>query len=111
MSNSSKQYILIDDDKLIHMSWKYHFKEKEEELFCFFTVEECLSKFNGEDLAHTTVFIDSNLAHGVKGEVEAKKLFDSGFLKIYLSTGYSPNSINKPAYIKEIISKKVPDFI
>lgn len=93
------------------MSWKYHFKQKENNLYCFYTVEECLEKFKGHDITNITVFIDSNLGNGVKGELEAKKLFDFGFGEIYLSTGYSSDSINKPAYIKDILSKKIPSFI
>ena len=47
----------------------------------------------------------------VKGEVEAKKLYDFGLTDIFLSTGYSENAIQKPDYIKEVLSKKIPDFI
>ena len=64
MSNSSKRIILIDDDKLIHLGWKFHFKEKENELLCFFSVEDCLMHMQNLSTHNTLVFIDSDLGNG-----------------------------------------------
>ena len=57
------------------------------------------------DKKTTKIFIDSNLGKGLKGEVESEKIFNIGFLNLFLATGYEKNTVIKPSWIKEIYSK------
>lgn len=100
-----KSHILIDDDDLIHMSWKYEAKKCEVELDCYNTVEEFLAKSECYS-KDSIIYVDSNLANDIKGEVESEKIHKAGFSNIYLSTGYAPSDLEKPSWIKEIVGKR-----
>ena len=100
--------ILIDDDKLIHMSWKLAAQKAEVELVTFFTVDEALEFLEKSEVMPEAIYIDSQLGHNIKGEIEASRLFDCGFTEIYLASGlkFKPEEI--PPYIKGSITKRAP---
>jgi signal transduction histidine kinase len=102
-----KNYILIDDDELIHLTWSSSAKKAGIKLSCFYSIEDFLS---AEDFCekNTVFYVDSNLKGGLKGEVEAKKLLDVGYFNINITTGFEKNEIEKPLYVREIIGKKPP---
>ena len=105
---SSKSYILIDDDYLMHMSWKLEADQRGIDFHVFSSVADFLaeeSKFSKDSV----IYVDSNLADGLKGEVESEKIADLGFTEIYLATGYSAKDIVKPSWIKDIVGKR-PEF-
>jgi signal transduction histidine kinase len=81
-----EKLVLIDDDKLIHLSWRMAANKKNINLDCFFSVEEFIDR-HAIYQKDTFIFIDSYLGNNVLGEVESKKIFDLGFQKIYLATG------------------------
>ena len=56
------------------------------------------------------IFIDSNLAHGIKGEDIARQLFAEGFNNLYLATGYSPEQFPEMEFIKGVVGKEPPKF-
>lgn len=102
-----KEYILIDNDLLIRMSWKFAAKKAEVQLTVFSSVEGFLAvaeKLNKGSL----IYIDLELDDGVMGDVEAQKLSLMGFKSIYLATGHDPKTLNKPNYILEIVGKRSP---
>jgi hypothetical protein len=87
------------------MSWQQEAKSKSLNLKSYKTVDDFLnneSSFSKD----TTIYIDSNLANNIKGEVESKRIFDLGFKNIILTTGYSKEDIDKPDWIKEIVGKR-----
>jgi hypothetical protein len=75
------------------------------ELDCFYTIVEFI-KVATDYVKNTKIFIDSNLADGIKGEIESEKIADLGFSELYLATGYSASDIDKPSWIKEIVGKR-----
>jgi signal transduction histidine kinase len=99
--------VLIDDDPLVHMTWKVAarsagvvlqpFKNPAD----FFAVCKILPK-------ETPIYIDSDLGDGQKGEEIAKAIYERGFKTIYLETGHQPGSLPGMPWIKEIISKEPP---
>jgi signal transduction histidine kinase len=103
--NSSNRVVFIDDDYLMHMSWKMEADRSDVELDCFHTIEEFIKVATGY-AKDTKIFIDSNLADGIKGEIESEKIADLGFSELYLATGYSASDINKPSWIKEVVGKR-----
>jgi signal transduction histidine kinase len=101
--------VLIDDDKLIHMSWEYEAKKLNKNISCYFSVSEFISDESFKLLdKQTPIYVDSNLGDNLKGEVESKKVYEAGFENIYLATGYSSNDIDRPKWIKEIVGKRAP---
>lgn len=102
-------FILIDNDELIILSWQRAAIKKSKVLFTFSCVEEFIAK-HGEFSKHSQVFIDSELDNGLRGEVEARKIFDLGFENIFLATGFSKCDVNVDGafWIKDIVGKKPP---
>lgn len=101
-------YVLIDDDKLIHQLWKLEAKKKNIELDVFETVESFLESQQSYG-QNVNVFVDSNLGNGKFGEDEAEKIFKAGFENIYLVTGKDPSEIKNTKWIKDIRGKR-PNF-
>ena len=106
----SSKIILIDDDRLVRFNWAQHCNKKGLPFSGFQSIEEFIfssSAFEKE----TKIYIDSNLGDGILGEVESEKIFNLGFLNLYISTGYEKNSIVKPSWIKEIYSKSPENIL
>jgi hypothetical protein len=99
-----KTVVLIDDDELMHMSWKREGKKANVEVLTYYTIESFI-----EDCHHyhktTPIFIDSNLSGEIKGEVESERIKDLGFDDLFLATGYSRDHLDKPIWIKGIVGK------
>lgn len=102
---SSTKYVLIDDDDLIHTLWKMSASLNNKEIQTFFSVEE-FEQIADRFCFDTCFFIDSNLANGLKGEIESERLYKLGFKNIYLATGSSPEKIEKPEWIKGVLGKR-----
>ena len=99
--------VLIDDDLLIHLTWKSVAKAAGKSLLCFASVDEFIK--NTQNLPRDTViYVDSNLGKGIKGEVAAEKISELGFAHICLATGYSADSFSKFPWIKQIVGKDPP---
>lgn len=98
--------ILIDDDKIMHLSWKLKASKANYEIKCYFQIEDFLSDVSIDKNA--AIFIDSDLGNGTKGEIESKRIYDLGFHNIYLTTGHTDIDSNKHPWLKGIISKTPP---
>ncbi len=96
--------ILIDDDPLMHMTWKMAATQKAKRLACFANPDEFFSKVNHFDF-ESAIMIDVNLANGVRGEDVARKIIEMGFIRVYLATGYDPMSVIRPKGLIDVIGK------
>ena len=96
--------ILIDDDSLVHMTWKMAAKENAKSLLCFSDQGEFLANAAMIDLA-TPLYIDVSLGNGVRGEGVATKAASLGFTTIYLATGFDPGAITKPDCVRSVVGK------
>ena len=96
---------LIDDDALVHMTWKMVAKQSGITLRTFKTPEAFLAADIAKDAA---IYIDSDLGNGIKGEKIAEKLFADGYKNIVLATGHAPDSFPAMPWIKQIIGKEPP---
>ncbi|MBF0442237.1 MAG: hypothetical protein HQK54_10050 [Oligoflexales bacterium] len=99
--------VLLDDDMLIRMGWEYEAKQKNVRLKTFEFPDELMRnlKYVGFE---TKIYIDSVLGNGIKGEDVAKELFDKGYKKIYLATGFSESHFEDIPYILEVRGKNPP---
>jgi FixJ family two-component response regulator len=102
-------HILIDDDKLMHLSWSMAAKKEGIDLTCFFSMNSFL-EVEIDFSRDCTIYIDSDLGVGLKGEVLSEKLYHKGFLKLYLATGYKSKDFEKPSWIIDVIGKR-PHFL
>ena len=108
-SNLISPIVLIDDDRLVHINWASFCKKKSLPFHGFRSIDAFLASSEGFEKT-SRIYIDSDLGEGIKGEVESEKIYQLGFLNLYLATGYEKNSIKKPLWIIEIYSKS-PDNI
>lgn len=107
-------WILIDDDNLIHQTWALQARETNKKFIGYLNFDEFkrnINLFNYE----STIYIDSMLGRDsfgneVKGESLAEELFLSGFENIYITTGHSPEFIKSNQYIKGVLDKNPPNF-
>jgi signal transduction histidine kinase len=102
-------WVLLDDDELVHMTWDFAAKEYGKTFLGFKTPEQFKAHKNKFKLEQK-IFIDSNLAHGIKGEDIARQLFAEGFNNLYLATGYSPDQFPEMGFIKGVVGKEPPKF-
>lgn len=97
--------VLIDDDDLVHMTWKREMSKKGYKLSSYYSVKDFVTDADNFSL-NTLIYIDSNLGEGLRGEVLSKEIADLGFNNLYIATGYSADSIEKPVWIKSVLGKK-----
>ncbi|MFP5386738.1 MAG: ATP-binding protein [Bacteriovoracia bacterium] len=106
-SYSKSKFILIDDDKMTHFSWKLAAKKAEVDFEAFTSVQDFIKTCSFYEHS-TPIYIDSDLGKGLKGEVLSEEIYNLGFTQLYLATGYSASDINKPSWIKEVLGKSPP---
>ncbi len=100
-------WVLLDDDDLIKMTWEFAAKEYNK-TFKYFKTPEELQTYKSKLNPEQKIFIDSNLGHGVKGEDIAQQLSAEGFKNLYLATGYAPEQFPKMDFIKAVVRKEPP---
>ncbi len=83
---TTKRIVLIDDDKFVHSSWELGADKKLIDLFTYFTIDDFL-KESEQFSKDTAIYIDSNLKDGIRGEIEAKRIYDLGFENLTLASG------------------------
>lgn len=107
---SIPEYILIDNDPLVHSVWKLEAKLKNKNLLTFFSYEDFF--IYGKNINFSTViFIDSDFGDAKeKGEIVAKRISELGFKNIYLSTGFNIENPEDMPWIKKTVGK-APVFI
>lgn len=102
-----KEIVLIDDDELVHMSWTMSLSKEGVRTETFFSINsflEVTSKYPFE----TPIYIDSNLGPNLRGEILSEKIANLGFTELYIATGYDPETIERPNWIKEVRGKTPP---
>jgi hypothetical protein len=97
--SSSKVAVLIDDDALVHMTWKMAARSAGVKLLTYKNPGDFAGGI--ETLAKDTpIFIDSELGHDQKGEDIAKTLYEKGFTDISMATGYGPENFAHLPWLK-----------
>lgn len=97
--------VLIDDDELVHMTWKTAARNARKKLKAYHRPEDFLEDAHDISL-ETPVYIDSDLGEGVRGESFAETFHAQGFKQIYLCTGFEPSSLRKGQFITSIVGKE-----
>ncbi|MBI4670031.1 MAG: sensor histidine kinase [Elusimicrobia bacterium] len=100
--------VLIDDDPLVHLTWKMAAKAKGHVLKTFKSPKEFLEAGGGQFPRQTTIYLDCELGKGIKGEEFAQELHAKGFTKLYLATGHSADRFQGLPSIKAVVGKEPP---
>lgn len=103
----SPDYVLIDDDELVHMAWKSAAKKHSRSGRHFTTHEEFFLSAS-RITKDTKIYIDSILGHDVRGEEVAKQIAELGFNEIWLCTGLPPENFKTFTYLRGCVSKDAP---
>ena len=81
--------VLLDDDTLVTSVWTSTAQQNNKRFTSFINPEAFFATLDVID-RDSSIFIDSNLKNGVKGQNLVPKVKALGFNKIYLATGYEP---------------------
>jgi signal transduction histidine kinase len=102
-------YVLIDDDPLVHSTWASACYLNGKKMKAFQSIDAFYREI---DQINTNIplYIDSNLGENIKGEIEAKKIKKRGFKRIYLATGNNPEDYENMPWITGIVDK-IPPFM
>jgi len=102
----SLDFVLIDDDKYIRLSWEYFAKNAQKSIKTFSSIKDFLSyapRINRE----CNIFLDLNL-NGEKSTQYINQIYDLGFTHIILATGEDISQMPLPKYVENIIGKLPP---
>jgi signal transduction histidine kinase len=103
---SNRLVVLLDDDLLVHMNWKLAAKAAGAELKAYKTPEDFTAGIAGFP-KDTTIYIDSELGNGVRGEDIAKDLHGQGFSALTMATGHGPEKFAHLPWLK-VTGKEPP---
>lgn len=99
--------VLIDNDRLIQLSWRLQSEKAGVPLLVYSNISDFLQNAAQID-KKASIYVDSDLDHGKKGEIESKAISECGFKNIWLSTGYINLDLSPYPWIKAVVSKKPP---
>lgn len=102
--------VLLDDDPMICTVWMTIAKLNNK---TFVSYSDPITFFNALDEVDrcSSIFIDSKLKNNIKGQDLIPKIKALGFDKIYLATGYEPNSFPEISGLVAIVGKAPPKEI
>ena len=99
--------VLVDDDQLVHLTWKLAAESKGIRLGSFSSGAAVLAA--AKDLPRRTpIYLDYDLGDGVEGTKIGQDLHALGFRELYLATGRAPDSALRCPWIKRVIGKEPP---
>lgn len=98
--------VLIDDNKLINEIWGIESKKHKKKIITF-TSKNSFMKHYKRISKSTPIYLDLCLGKE-NGDEVAKQLFELGYKKLYITTGYDIKKVNKSPWIKDILGKEPP---
>lgn len=103
LKNTHFKRVLIDDDKLVQMTWKMEAKKKNIDLEVYSTFEDFYNVIDHYD-SSIRLYIDSELGN-VKGEEKALELYNQNFKDIHLVTGHDSSNFREMYWLRTINDK------
>lgn len=99
--------ILIDDDELTRTAWRIAASRSGKALRIFPSATAFFVEAAAIDRG-TRIYIDAELADGVRGDAESLKIHELGFGEIYLATGYEAKKFAGLKHLRGVIGKDPP---
>lgn len=106
-SKSEIDAVLIDDDDLVHMNWKMAAK-RQDKIIRIYANPDTFWKEAMTLPKDIPIYVDSNLADGIKGEDVTWMMRKKGFSNLHLATGYDASQFDDMPWIKSIVGKAPP---
>lgn len=106
-SSDSNKIILLDDEDIVHLNWKYEAERRGIDFLSFYTAAELLKHLRSINEKETPVYIDFELGGDNNGIEVAKKVSEFGFKNIVITTGHE-SSVPKPDFILGVQGKDFP---
>jgi signal transduction histidine kinase len=103
---SSLDFILIDDDKYIRLSWEYYARNSKKEIKTFSSVDDFL-ELSGSINKECPIYLDLNM-YGEKSTKYIDQIYDLGFINIILATGEDLGEAALPNHVQGISGKLPP---
>ncbi|MGE4233071.1 MAG: sensor histidine kinase [Bacteriovoracia bacterium] len=100
--------VLIDDDPLVHELWRSTAKRKALRLLAL-EKEQDLHTF--QVALDTPIYVDKNLGNEVSGIDVARRIYEAGFKKIYLTTGEDISESKGLELFAGIAGKEFPELL
>ena len=98
--------VLIDDDVLIHGTWKMMARTRNHNLLCCSTIEEFLEHKLPKE---TPIYLDYHFNSGANGVELAKIIYQKGYKTLYITTGSAhAMPVQKPDEIIAVLGKEYP---
>jgi len=101
------QYILIDDDDIIRMTWEFAAINANVSCKLYAAISDFESDIDRIN-KRSHIYIDSNLSGNLRGEVYAKQLVEKGFKKVFLTTGFEWGDFKDMHWLSGVIGKSPP---
>lgn len=99
-------FVLIDDDKYIRLSWEYFAKNAKKQIRTFSSVDSFF-EHSGSINKACPIYLDLNM-HGVKSTKYIDQIYDLGFTNIILATGEELGEGALPDHVRGISGKLPP---
>ena len=88
-SNSSYDYVYIDDDRLLRLGWSKRAKNKQIKLLTLASADEFKNYESNLSKEQTHIYIDYDLGNATKNGLDlAQELHEKGFKKIFMASGH-----------------------
>lgn len=100
-------FILIDDDPLVQLSWRLAAESSNQSMLGYSNADGFFKNSDQFDLS-VPVYVDVSLGEGISGEGVARKIFDLGFNNVFLTTGYEAERYRHLTFLKGVVGKSVP---
>lgn len=109
-STVQKDYdaVLLDNDKLVHLSWKMYAKNNQKRLISFYDFQ-ALQSFLDNSPKDIPIYIDYDLGAEKTGEEYAVILSANGYSNLHLATGEVLDSFKENKIFKSV-QDKTPKF-
>ncbi len=100
-SNAFYDYVYLDDDELLIMTWQSRALKKNINLLCVQTISEFERNYSNVSKENSKIYIDSMLGKdSVRGEEFAKILHDKGYINLYINSGYDQKHFSHLPWLK-----------
>ncbi|MBI2605816.1 MAG: HAMP domain-containing histidine kinase [Deltaproteobacteria bacterium] len=99
--------VLIDDEELVHSTWRITADRAGKRVLSCRTLEEFLDRA-GDLNRSTPVYVDVSLGRGARGEEVSKRVAEAGFTDVYLATGHRAEEFSRLSWLKGVVGKEPP---
>jgi ActR/RegA family two-component response regulator len=99
--------VLIDDDELIHATWKMIAKIRGHSIVCFYNLQQ----FQAAEISkETPVYVDFYLTEDMSGADVIHKLHAWGYQKLFITTGSSKKDLPSFNIVSDVLGKEYPSI-